>query len=284
MSEWVYDTSDSGFERDVVERSKTVPVVVDFWAPWCGPCRTLGPLLERLADEHAGAFVLAKVNVDESPRLAQSFGISSIPMVIAVREGKVVDEFVGALPEAAVREFLARLLPSEADQLAVEGDALRRAGDVDAAAAAFQRALELDPRCDRALLGSAAILADQREDAEALALLDRVALGTPARAEADRVAAAIRIRQSGSADADGLRAKLAADPNDLETRFTLAQVLAAGAKYDEALEMYLDIVKRDRAFRDDGARKAMLDIYELLGSDSAIVQRSRSALSRVLFR
>ena len=284
MSEWVFDTSDSRFETDVVERSKQVPVVVDFWAPWCGPCRTLGPLLERLADEYAGAFALAKVNVDENPGLAQAFGVSSIPMVMGVRDGKAAEEFVGALPEAAVREFLARLLPSQADQLAGQGDELRQAGKADDAAVLLRRALELDPRCDRALLGLAAILSDRRQDDDALALLDRVALGTPARAEADRLAAAIRIRQAGGADEGALRAKLAADANDLEARFLLAQVLAAGTRYDEALDAYLEIVKRDRTFRDDGARKAMLDIYELLGSDNEIVQRSRSALSRLLFR
>ncbi|HVN87288.1 MAG TPA: tetratricopeptide repeat protein [Candidatus Binatia bacterium] len=284
MSQWVFDTSDRGFEADVIERSQQVPVVIDFWAPWCGPCRTLGPLLERLADESGGAFVLAKVNVDENPGLAQAFAVSSIPMVLGLREGQVAAEFVGALPESGVRQFLSQLLPSEADQVTAEGEALRQAGNLDAAAERFHHALALDSRCDRALVGLAAVLSKQQHDDDALALLDRVAPGTPARTEADRIAAAIRIRQTTGADEAGLRAKLANDPNDLETRFALAHVLAASARYGEALDMYLEIVGRDRAFRDDGARKAMLDIYELLGSESEIVQRSRSALSRVLFR
>jgi putative thioredoxin len=284
MSEWVFDTSDSRFETDVVERSKRVPVVIDFWAPWCGPCRTLGPLLERLADEHAGAFLLAKVNVDENPGLAQGFGASSIPMVLGLRDGQVVSEFVGALPEAGVRDFLARVLPSAADTLAAQALALRAAGQLAEAEAAFHRALELDPRCDRALLGLAHFHADRQQDDDALALLDHVAPGTPARNDADRLAAAIRIQQVGGADEATLRIKVNADPKDMESRFTLAQVLAAAARYDEALDMYLEIVKHDRRFRDDAARKAMLDIYELLGPDNEIVDRSRTALASVLFR
>jgi putative thioredoxin len=283
VSEWVFDTSDEQFDQDVVERSQRVPVVVDFWAPWCGPCRVLGPLLERLADEYRGAFVVAKLNVDENPVLAQGFGVSSIPMVLGLRDGKVVTEFVGAVPEAGVREFLTRLLPSEAEQLAGQADTLRNSGDAQQAEAIYRKALDLDPRCDRALLGMATLLADREQDNEALVLLDRILPGTPMRPEADRLAAAIRIRQAGGGDEKTLRAKLEATPGDLETRFTLAQVLASSSRYDEALREYLEIVKRDRSFRDDAARRAMLDIYELLGAGNEVVERSRSALAKVLF-
>jgi putative thioredoxin len=284
VSEWVVNTSEETFEVDVIERSKSVPVVIDFWAPWCGPCRTLGPMLERLADEYGGQFVLAKVNVDENPALAQAFQARSIPMVFGVRDGQAVSHFVGALPEAEVRDFLQRLRPSEAETLAKEAETLRASGCGDEAEANLRRALEADARCDAALLGLAGLLAERRQDEEALQLLGRIAPGTPARTEADRLGASIRVRDAGGGDEGSLRARLNQRPEDLEARFALAQLLAAASRYDEALDEYLEIVKRDRSFRDDGARKAMLDIFELLGSDNEIVERQRSALAKVLFR
>ncbi len=284
MSEWIVDISESDFEQSVVERSKHVPIIVDFWAPWCGPCRTLSPLLERLANEHAGAFILAKVNVDRNPNLAAAFGVRSIPMVLGLREGRVVAEFVGALPESEVREFLTRVLPSASDQLARRGQQLYGEGRASEAEAAFRQALELDARCDRALLGLAALLADRRADREALDLLDRVAPTSPVRQDADRLAAEIRIRQVGGTDETALRAKLSANPSDIETRFALAQTLAANGRYDEALREYLEIVTRDRNFRDDAARRAMLDVFELLGPGNELAERYRSELAKVLFR
>jgi putative thioredoxin len=274
------DVTDDDFD-DVVLRSER-PVVVDFWAPWCGPCRTLGPLLERLAQEHHGQFILAKVNVDESPGLSRALNIQSIPMVLGFRDGAVAAEFVGALPEAAVRQFLAKVLPSEADRLAAEGEELRNNGQRTDAEAAFRRALQLDARCDRALLGLARILAGPTSADEALKLLERISPG-PVRQDADRLAAEIRIRQGGGEDEPTLRAKLAATPSDLETRFLLGQVLAAASKFEEALTEYLELVRRNRSFRDGAARKAMLDIFDLLGADNPITNHYRSELAKVLF-
>ncbi len=282
MNEWVIDASDRDFESAVIERSQQTPIVVDFWAPWCGPCHTLGPLLERLAEEHHGAFILAKVNVDESPELSRALNIQSIPMVLGFRDGKGVAEFVGALPEAAVRQFLATVLPSEAERLAVEAAELWSAGSHAESEATFQRALELDARCDRALFGLAGILADRDAYDTALQLLDRISAG-PLRQDADRLAAEIRIRLAGGGDENSLRVKLAANPADLETRLLLGQVLAALSKYEEALTEYLEIVRRNRGFRDGAARKAMLDIFDLLGADSAITNHYRSELAKVLF-
>ncbi len=282
MSTWIIDVGDRDFESAVIERSVEMPVVVDFWAPWCGPCRTLGPLLERLADDCRGEFVLAKVNVDENPGLAQALNIQSIPMVVGFRDGRVVAEFVGALPEAGVREFLAKVLPSEADRLAAAGEQLHATGQSADAETAFRKALDLDGRCERAMLGLAGILVGRQADEDALQLLDRIGPG-PLRQPADRLAAEIRIRQSGGGDEATLRAKLVANASDLETRFLLAQVLAAASKYSEALEQYLEIVRREKNFRDGAARKAMLDIFDLLGAGNETVEHYRSELAKVLF-
>jgi len=282
VDHWVLDVGDRDFESAVIERSREIPVVVDLWAPWCGPCRTLGPLLERLAEEQAGGFILAKGNIDENPGLAQALRVQSVPMVLGFRNGQVVTEFVGALPESAVREWLARVLPSPAEGLAAEGEALATGGKVAEAESTLRQALALDARCDRALLGLAGILAARGESANALDLLDRVAPG-PLRPSADRLAAEVRIREAGGGDEHTLRAMLAAKPADLETRLLLGHVLAAGSKYGDALEQYLEVVRRDRSFRDGAARKAMLDIFELLGPSNETVERYRSELAKVLF-
>lgn len=279
----VFDVTDADFEARVLDRSQQVPVVVDFWAPWCGPCRTLGPLLERLVAEQAGAVELAKVNIDENPGLASAFRVQSVPMVVGLRDGQLAGHFVGAQPEAAVREFLAGLLPSAADQSADQGEALLAAGHEVEAEAIFRQVLAEDPRADKALLGLATILAGRDAHDEALALLERVEGGAQRQA-ADQLAAAIRIRQSGAGDADGLRARLAASPDDLDVRFALAQALAAAGQHDEALQHYLAIVQRDRAFRDDGARKAMIDIFDLLGPGHELADHYRSELAKALFR
>lgn len=280
---WVIDATDRDFDVAVLERSAQVPVVIDFWAPWCGPCRTLGPLLERLAAEHDGGFVLAKVNVDENPVLAQEFGVQSIPMVLAVHQQQVVDHFVGAQPEAAVRAFLARLLPSEADGLVAEGRTQLESGDASAAEGSFRAALRLEPRHGAALIGLATVFAAAKREEEALEVLTHVDPG-PHRAEADRLAAEIRVRQSGSLDLEDLRRKAEANPADLESRFLLAQAYAAGGRHEEALRTYLDLVATDRSFRDDGARKAMLDLFALLGNGDPLTDRYRSELGKVLFR
>lgn len=282
-SPFILDVTDADFETAVLERSRQVPVVVDFWAPWCGPCRTLGPLLEALTAEHAGTFVLAKVNIDENPGLAAAFRIQSIPMVIAFRDGAVANHFVGALPEPGLRDFLAQLLPSEGEQLARAGTDLLAGGKLGEAEASFRQALERDPRTAEALIGLARILAERGEVDDALTLLGRVGPG-PRSQEADRLAAALRIRQSGAGDETELRARVDTHPDDLDSRFTLAQALAARGAHGEALQHYLTIVQRDRSFRDDGARKAMLDIFELLGPGHDLVQEYRSELAKVLFR
>lgn len=282
MNEWVKVVTDGTFDREVIEQSRRVPVVIDFWAPWCAPCRALGPVLERLAEEHGGAFVLAKINVDENPQVSTAFGIRSIPAVKAVRGGEVVDEFVGALPEATLRQFLRGILPSESDRLAEEARSAEHRGDRDGALALYRRALEGDPNHPVARLGLGRLLSDSDADA-ALAELDRVLPATAERTEADRLAARLRLgRENGPGDAE-LRARLQMEPNDLEARLKLARLLAARQEYEAALAHLLEVVKRDRSYEDEAGRKSMLDIFQILGSANPLTEKYRSELARVLF-
>ncbi|MGH9169335.1 MAG: thioredoxin domain-containing protein [Acidimicrobiales bacterium] len=181
------DVTDATFEAEVLDKSMTVPVVVDLWAPWCGPCRTLGPIIEKVVDDTDGAVVLTKVNVDENPMISQSFGVQSIPAVFALSERNIVSRFVGALPEREVAEFVNGLLPapSQADELAEQGDE-----------ASLRRALEIDPGHSGAVTALAAMLVDKGEPAEALGLLERI----PETPETRRIAAKARLPRSDSPD------------------------------------------------------------------------------------
>jgi len=279
----IVDVGDADFERAVLERSRAVPVVVDFWAPWCGPCRTLGPMLERLAREHAGAFVLAKVDVDQAPAIAEAFRIQSIPAVKAFRDGALVAEFMGAQPEGVVRQFLAGILPTEADRLASEGERRAAAGEASAESA-FKDALALDARQPRALLGLARVHAARAENADALTLLERVSPNAAVARDAERLAAELRTRVDATGDEATLRARVAANLDDLDARYQLGRVLAARGKHEDALAELLEVVRRDPRYADEAARRAMLDIFEVLGARDPVTEKYRSELARTLFR
>jgi putative thioredoxin len=285
MAEHAIDVDQTSFDEVVIEGSRKTPVVVDFWAPWCGPCRALTPILEKLAAEYAGRFVLAKINSDENPELSARYSVRGIPNVKAFADGEVVDEFSGALPEGKVREFLERLLPSPADDLRDDAAAVyAHTRDADRALEILSRAEALDPSNDDIRVDRAALLADAGRLDEANQVLAGLKPLTQMSARVNALKAKLDLAR-GAADAssiDELQQRIAANAGDLDARLQLAHAHAAAQNYREALEQLLEIVGRDRAFGEDAGRKTMLKVFELLGNSGDLVSEFRRRLARTI--
>jgi putative thioredoxin len=267
----VIEVNERNFQQEVIDRSGQLPVVVDFWAPWCGPCRTLGPALERLAAEAKGAWVLAKVNVDENPRLSQAFRIQSIPAVMAVFQGKVVEQFVGALPESQIRAWLKRFVPEQGGSLLDAARALE-GSDPEGALARYRLLLGEEPENAEALFALGRLLLLQGSP-EGVASLRQVPAGSPLFARAQ---AALPLAEF-VAEAGGQPA------GDTDAAYLRAAAATAGGDYGAAIEGLLGVVARDRGLRDDGARKALLALFAALGDEHPLVPAARRRLANTLF-
>ena len=284
----VIEVSLQNFRAEVIDESTRRLVLVDFWAPWCGPCRQLTPVIEKVVAARRGEVRLAKMNIDVNPEIAQQLGIQSIPAVVAFHQGKMLDAFMGALPEREVKAFVDRCIGPAAEDpeaLLVEAQALLDAGDVDSAEGVFARIVNLAPEHAGALAGLARIAVERDALDEARALLDAIPAkqaNAPAAAAA-RAALALKEQAGSVGDLAFLLARVENAPTDHQARYDLAVALNAAGRREAAAQELLNIIKRERGWNDDAARKMLLQLFESWGPLDPVTREARKQLSAFLF-
>ena len=285
----VHDVTTASFRQDVVADSMAQPVLVDFWAPWCGPCKQLGPVIERVVAAAKGRVKLVKMNIDDHPQIAGQLGIQSIPAVIAFSKGQPIDGFVGALPESQITGFIERLvgpLEDDATALLEAAAALAEAGDVAGAIEAYGNVLVDNGENIQALAGIIKLYVESGNLDAARGYLEAVPEGKENDPAIVAVRAALDLAEQVSSlgDTSGLEAAIVANPNDHQARFDLALAFAAADKREEATDALIEIIKRDRAWNDDGARVQLLQFFDAWGPMDEMTKAGRRKLSGLLFR
>jgi putative thioredoxin len=283
-NDWVVVGTEQNFEQVALQRSNDIPVLVDFWAPWCAPCRELTPRLERLCSESAGQLLLVKVNVEDEPRLAQYFGVQTIPAVFLLRNGQIADHFAGVQPEPTLRAWVARFLPTAAERLAAEALALE-SSDPSTAEMKYREALAESPKSDPVKLAFARFLVRQHRNAEARALIEELEQRGFLEPEAEAIRDELDLR-AAAAESGGVsqcRAALASQPGDPGLMLNLADALGAAQQFEEALELCLDVVKATQGSEREHARSTMVKLFHLLGNEAELVRVYRRKLATALY-
>jgi putative thioredoxin len=271
---------------DVIEASRVQPVIVDFWATWCGPCKTLGPALEKVVAAAKGAVKLVKIDVDKNPGVAGQLRVQSIPTVYAFVDGKPVDGFQGALPESQLKAFVDKLIgpqgPAEIDEILAMAAESMALGDLAGAAQAYADALQLDPQNVKAIAGLARCYLTGGAAEQAQGVLDMAPIDARD-PDLDSVRAALQLSQEAPSETRALEARLSADPDDHGARLDLAKALAGQGAFDKAADQLLTIIERDREWNDQAARKQLLTVFEAAGQASDVARQGRRRLSAILF-
>lgn len=288
---WIKDSDTASFVVDVMEASMQVPVIVDFWAPWCGPCKTLGPLLEKLVNEAKGAVRLVKIDVDKNQELAMQMRIQSIPAVYAFHKGRPVDGFVGAVADSQVKSFVARLIGAGAGQapglteILAEAKNLLAAGEAPSALAVYQDVLGAEPENDEALAGLLRCLIALGQLAQAQAMLAQLPpeQAKLAAVQSAKTALELALQAKESGSAAEFNRKLEANPDDHQARFDLAMAFYAAGNQEAAVEALLEIFRRNRSWNDDAARKQLIKLFEAFGPMDPLTISARKRLSSLMF-